>query len=38
MRCTLLMHHPEMTAEATGELVVQDGPLADTKEQLGGTV
>lgn len=23
---------------ATGELVVQDGPFADTKEQLGGTV
>src|SRR5690349_1977003 len=23
---------------ATGELVVQDGPYADTKEQLGGTV
>ena len=22
---------------ATGELVVQDGPFADTKEQLGGT-
>ena len=23
---------------ATGELVVQDGPFADSKEQLGGTV
>lgn len=23
---------------ATGELVVQDGPFADTREQLGGTV
>lgn len=23
---------------ASGELVVQDGPFADTKEQLGGTV
>jgi hypothetical protein len=24
-------------SRATGELVVQDGPFADTKEQLGGT-
>ncbi len=23
---------------ATGELVVQDGPFADTREQLGGTI
>lgn len=81
MRYSLLLHYPEMSAEAlgaealaegmkafddyakaldaagvlasaevlmpstatttisrtTGELVVQDGPFADTKEQLGGT-
>jgi hypothetical protein len=42
MRYTLLLHYPEPSTTTTvtlasGALVVQDGPLADTKEQLGGT-
>lgn len=35
-----VLHRSDMTTTvslATGELVVQDGPFADTKEQLGGT-
>jgi hypothetical protein len=44
MRYSLLLHYPEPApgelsttiSRLTGELIVQDGPFADSKEQLGG--